>query len=74
MNDFLHHLAIKTYRNRKVAVVENGSWGPMAGKIMKGYFEDMKNIEIVPDTVTIRSSITKENIAQLEKLADEILA
>ena len=74
MNDFLHHLAIKTYRNRKVAVVENGSWGPMAGKIMKGYFEDMKNIEIVPDTVTIRSSMTKENIAQLETLADEILA
>ena len=41
---------------------------------MKGYFEDMKNIEIVPDTVTIRSSMTKENIAQLETLADEILA
>lgn len=73
MNDFLHHLKIKGYKNRKVAIVENGSWGPMAGKIMKEYMESMKNIELCPTTVTIRSAIKEENIAQLEALADEIL-
>lgn len=74
MNDFLHHLKIKGYKNRKVAIVENGSWGPMAGKIMKEYMESMKNIEICPTAVTIRSAMKDENVTQLEALADEILA
>lgn len=74
MNDFLHHLKIKGYKNRKVAIVENGSWGPMAGKIMKEYMESMKDIEICPTTVTIRSAMKDENVTQLEALADEILA
>lgn len=74
MNDFLHHLAIKAYKNRKVGIVENGTWAPMSGKVMRGYLESMKNIEIVPTAVTIRSVITEENISQLEQLADEILA
>ena len=73
-NDFLHHLEIKAYKNRKVALIENGSWAPMAGKVMRSYFEKMKNIELTPTTVTIKSSMKPENIAQLEKLADEILA
>lgn len=72
-NDFLHHLKIKAYKNRKVAIVENGSWAPMAGKIMKDYFSEMKNIEISPVTVTIRSVMTDENKKQLEELADSIL-
>lgn len=74
MNDFLHHLKIKGYKNRKVAIVENGSWGPMAGKIMKEYMESMKDIEICPTAVTIRSAMKDENVTQLEALADEILA
>lgn len=74
MNDFLHHLDIKAYKNRKVGVIENGSWAPMAGKVMKSYFESMKNIELVPTTVTIRSSMNDETTALLEQLADEILA
>lgn len=74
MNDFLHHLRIKGYKNRKVAIVENGSWGPMAGKIMKEYMESMKDIEICPTAVTIRSAMKDENVTQLEALADEILA
>ena len=73
-NDFLHHLEIKAYKNRKVALIENGSWAPMAGKVMRSYFEKMKNIELTPTTVTIKSSMKPENIAQLEQLADEILA
>ncbi len=73
-NDFLHHLEIKAYKNKKVALIENGSWAPMAGKVMKAYFEKMKNIELVPTTVTIKSALKEENIAQLEQLADEILA
>lgn len=73
-NDFLHHLEIKAYKNKKVALIENGSWAPMSGKVMKAYFEKMKNIELVPTTVTIKSALKEENIAQLEQLADEILA
>ena len=73
MNDFLHHLSIKAYKNRRVGVVENGTWTPMSGKVMKGYLESMKGIEIIPTTVTIRSVMTDENIAQMEQLADEIL-
>lgn len=74
MNDFLHHLEIKAYKNRKVGVIENGSWAPMAGKVMKSYLESMKNIEIVPTTVTIRSSMNDETVALMEQLADEIIA
>lgn len=74
MNDFLHHLKIKGYKNRKVAIIENGSWGPMAGKIMREYMEAMKNIEICPSSVTIRSAMKEENIEQLSVLAEQILA
>ena len=74
MNDFLHHLEIKAYKNRKVGIIENGSWAPMAGKVMTSYFEKMKNIEIVPTTVSIRSSMKEDTAALLEQLADEILA
>jgi len=73
MNDFLHHLKIKGYKNRKVAMVENGSWAPSAAKTMRTYLEEMKNVEICPTVVTIRSAMKKENIPQLEQLSDEIL-
>ena len=74
VNDFLYHLEIKGYKNRRVGLIENGSWAPMAGKVMKSYFEKMKNITLVSNVVTIKSSMKEENIVQLEKLADEILA
>lgn len=73
MNDFLHHLKIKAYQNRKVAIIENGTWAPSAGKVMKGYFETMKNIEICPTTVTIRSSADEETFKTMEILIDELL-
>lgn len=74
MNDFLHHLKIKAYQNRKVAVIENGTWAPCAGKVMKEYLEAMKNVEICPTIVTIRSSANEDTYKAMETLADEVLA
>lgn len=74
MHDLLSHLATKAYQNRKVALVENGSWGPTAAKTMKAMLEGMKNIAICDSIVTIRSTMKSEDIPKLEALADELLA
>lgn len=73
MNDFLHHLKIKGYKNRKVAMIENGSWAPCAIKSMQPYFDEMKGIEFSDAKVTIRSTMTAENEVQLAALADSII-
>lgn len=73
MNDFLHHLKIKGYKNRKVAMIENGSWAPCAIKSMQPYFDEMKGIEISDAKVTIRSTMTAENEVQLAALAYSII-
>ena len=73
MNDFLHHLKVKGYKNRKVAMIENGSWAPCAIKSMQPYFDEMKSIEISDAKVTIRSTMTAENEVQLAALADSII-
>ena len=74
MEDFLYHLKIKNFQNRKVGIVENGAWAPMAGKQMRSYFEGMKNIRIADPMVTIRSTMTKENEEEMKALADALLA
>lgn len=74
MEDFLHHLKSKNYQKRKIALIENGSWGPMAAKTMKGILEGMKEITICEKTVTIKSAMKPENVAQMEELAEELLA
>ena len=74
MEDFLYHLKIKNFQNRKVGIVENCSWAPMAGKQMRSYFEGMKNIRIADPMVTIRSTMTKENEEEMKALADALLA
>ena len=74
MHCFLHKLATKGYRNRRVAIVENGSWAPCAGRVMKGMLEQMTGVEVVGDMVTIRSTMKQGDIPALEKLADAILA
>ena len=74
MEDFLYHLKIKNFQNRKVAIVENGSWAPMAGKLMKAYFEGMKNIELLDPLVTIKSTANEKNFEELCTLADTLLA
>mgnify|MGYP003423440984 CR=1 FL=1 len=73
MQDFLHHLQSKTYRNRKVALVENGSWAPSAGKSMRAILDTMKDLEIVEPMVTIRSTMKEADKAALEALADAMV-
>ena len=74
MHDFLHHLQMKGYQNRRVAIVENGSWAPTAGKIMRQMLECMKEIEIVEPVVTILSRMKEADKPKLEALADSLLA
>lgn len=73
MHDFLSHLASKGYKNRKVALIENGTWGPTAAKTMQAMLEGMRNITICENTVTIRSAMKEADIPKLEVLADELL-
>lgn len=72
MREFIQHLTERNYQNRTIAIIENGSWGPNAAKVIKGMFENSKNIEFA-DTVTIRSAMTEENKAQLEVLAAKLV-
>lgn len=73
MADFIHHLKSKLYQNRRVALVENASWAPSAVKAMKAEFEQMKNIDLIENTVTIKTTVKESDIAALSNLADEIL-
>ena len=72
--DFLHSLQMKGWQKRKVALIENGSWAPSAGRVMKEMFGQMKEVEVVGDTVTIRSRFKADDQPALEALADAILA
>jgi len=72
MSDFLHHLKSKAFQNRRVALVENGSWAPCAVRAMKSEFEQMKNITLVEKTVTIKTTVKDTDITALEELADII--
>lgn len=73
MEQFLRHLAGKNYQNRKIGIVENGTWAPTAGKCMREIVETMKNITICDTMVTIRSRLNEESRVKLEELAEEIL-
>jgi len=73
MEDFINHLRIKTYQNRKVAFVENGTWAPAAGKKMREQMEAMKNITIVEPMVTIESTVKAKTIEDLTVLAEALL-
>ncbi len=74
MYEFLHRLQIKGYSNRRVAIVENGSWAPSAAKVMVEMVGAMKGIELVDQVVTIRSRMKASDIPALESLADAVLA
>ncbi|MBQ6820976.1 MAG: MBL fold metallo-hydrolase [Bacteroidales bacterium] len=74
MYDFLHRLQIKGYCRRKVGIMENGSWAPSAGRVMKEMLAGMKEIEIVEPMVTIRSRLKRSDLPNLDALADAILA
>ncbi|HIV68502.1 MAG TPA: MBL fold metallo-hydrolase [Candidatus Butyricicoccus stercorigallinarum] len=72
MRTFIDHLTERNYQNRTIGLIENGSWAPMAAKVMSGMLEKSKNITWL-DTVTIRSALTAENEAQLDAMADALL-
>ena len=72
MQDFLHHLQSKGYQNRTVGIIENGSWGPTAGRTMKAILEPMKKVTIVEPMVTIRSTMKETDLPAMEQLADAI--
>ena len=74
MQDFLYHLGHKNFQNKKVAVMENGSWAPVANKKMREAFEKMKNMTLCDNMVTIKSTMKEADVAQMEALADELLA
>lgn len=73
MMDFLHHLKVKAYQNRKVAIIENASWAPAAGKIMKEMFAEMKKITIVEDIVSITSTVKEKDMEAMAQMAKELI-
>ena len=73
MHEFLHRLQIKGWCRRKVGIIENGSWAPSAGRVMKEMLAGMKEIEIVEPVVTIRSRLHRADFPALDALADAIL-
>ena len=73
MREFIHELTERNYSNRKVAFIENGSWNPTAKKVMLKMLEDSKNLEYCENSVKILSSLSNENIEEINKLADELV-
>ena len=69
MKTFIDHLADHAYQNRRVALVENGTWAPNAARAMRAKFEALKGIEVVEPIVSIKSSLDDESRAQLRELA-----
>lgn len=73
MEDFLSHLKAKNYQKRTVALIENGTWAPMAGKKMREILEGMKDVKVLENTVTIRSAVKADTVSALDMLADEVM-
>ena len=73
MEDFLNHLKSKGYKNRRIAYIQNGSWGPCAGRAMKAIVEQMKDITEVEPMVTIKSTMKAETVDELKTLADALV-
>lgn len=74
MHTFLHTLQMKGYTKRRVGIIENGSWAPSAGRVMKAMLGEMKNLEVVEPMVTILSKMKQKDLTALEALADAMLA
>lgn len=74
MKEFIHHLTERSYQNRTVAFVENGSWTPLAAKVMNKMLEASKNLTILEPTVKIYSAVNEKNLAEIETLADALMA
>ena len=74
IEDFLNHLKAKNFQNRRIALVENGSWGPMAAKKMREILDTMKNLTICETTVTIRSAMKEADKESIAKMLEELRA
>lgn len=72
MREFIHHLTERNFQNRTVGFVENGSWGPVAAKVMKKMLEECKNLTFTDTTVTIKSALNETSTAAVESLAEEL--
>jgi flavin reductase (DIM6/NTAB) family NADH-FMN oxidoreductase RutF len=72
MKEFIHHLTERNFSNRTVALIENGSWAPMAAKVMRGMLEGSKNLTFMETSVKIMSALSEDSTAQLNALADEL--
>ena len=72
MKEFIHHLTERSYQNRTVAFVENGSWAPLAAKVMRSMLEDSKNLTFAENTVRILSSLSDDSRKQIDALSDEL--
>jgi len=72
MRDFIQYLTDRNFCNRKVGFIENGSWMPIAAKLMQDMLKNCKGVTFLENTVRIMSSLNKENIAQIERLAEEL--
>ena len=73
MQQFLDKLKERNYQNRKIGIIENGSWAPSASKTMKSILQEMKDITIVEPSITIQSTMKQENIEQMKKLAESMI-
>ena len=73
MREFIHHLTERNFSNRTVAFIENGSWAPLAAKVMKGMLEKSKNLTFAENHVKIMSALDEESIHQLKALAAELI-
>ena len=74
MKEFIDHLTERGFKNRTIGIIENGSWASMAGKVMKKMLETSKDLTWLENEVKIMSSLSEENIDQINALADELLA
>ena len=73
MKEFIHHLTERNYQNRTVGMIENGSWAPIAGKVMRKMLEGSKNLTFTENNVKIFSAMNDENRAQVDALAEELV-
>ena len=74
MKEFIHHLTERNFQNRTIGLMENGTWAPMAAKLMRAELESMKNITLCENVVTIRSAANAAAEAQMDALAAELVA
>ena len=73
MRTYIENLTERSYQNRTIGLIENGSWAPTAAKVMKGMFEKSKNITWLETSVKIMSSMDEQNKADIEKVAKELM-